>query len=145
MIWQILLLDCSSIAILLFFSRLCLEIEIDPKEFRWQPFVPDFPKSHHLDIWYVRTAEIPQKLREWNTKSVVMRYYCEYCDIYLMHSSLMGRRQHNAGQRSFASFCHLQETRQCFSILSQATLCRSWNDNIRITCHDCFATFQCFD
>lgn len=27
------------------------------------------------------------------------KYYCEYCDIYLMHSSLAGRRQHNAGRK----------------------------------------------
>lgn len=27
------------------------------------------------------------------------KYYCEYCDIYLTHSSPGGRRQHNAGRK----------------------------------------------
>lgn len=27
------------------------------------------------------------------------KYYCEYCDIYLTHSSPAGRRQHNKGRK----------------------------------------------
>eukprot|EP00922_Rhytidocystis_sp_ex-Travisia-forbesii_P071127 GHVS01106140.1.p2 GENE.GHVS01106140.1~~GHVS01106140.1.p2 ORF type:complete len:131 (-),score=20.50 GHVS01106140.1:23-415(-) len=27
------------------------------------------------------------------------KYYCEYCDIYLTHSSPAGRRQHNSGRK----------------------------------------------
>ncbi|CDU20618.1 hypothetical protein YYC_01412 [Plasmodium yoelii 17X] len=31
------------------------------------------------------------------------KYYCEYCDIYLTHSSPVGRRQHNQGRKHISA------------------------------------------
>ena len=32
------------------------------------------------------------------------RYYCEYCDISLTHSSVPGRKQHHSGRKHIMNF-----------------------------------------
>lgn len=29
----------------------------------------------------------------------MVRYFCDYCDVYMLHSSVLGRRQHNVGRK----------------------------------------------
>ncbi len=38
-----------------------------------------------------------------------MKYYCDYCDVYLTHDSQSGRKQHNKGRK------HQENVRQYFS------------------------------
>ena len=54
------------------------------------------------------------------------RYYCEYCDISLTHSSVPGRKQHHTGRKHIMNFiehwAHYQSAPVSYTHLTLPTI-----------------------
>ena len=55
------------------------------------------------------------------------KFYCEYCGIYLTHSSPSGRKQHSAGKK------HIQNRKEYYmQLLLEETICMNFYHLLKI-------------